>query len=132
MNRVRGNADATLYVTGRDVKEDKDHALSWNAETARWSQSGEAAEARLSREQAQVLEAIRGASGRITGRELSQPLDRPEGSIRRLCAALVRGGHIEPGSGKTPGYVVREANTTNDTNIANTTNNTNNSGWVRD
>jgi hypothetical protein len=108
MNRVRGQADATLYVTGRDVKEDGDHALSWNAETARWSLSGEAAEARLSREQAQVLEAIRGASGRITGRALSQLLDRPEGSILRLCAALVREGHIDAGSGKTPGYTVPE------------------------
>ena len=95
LNRVRGNADATLYVTGRDVKEDKDHALSWNAETARWSLSGGAAEARLTGERNEVLQAIKRASGWISARVIAQTLGKEEKAVRYLAGKLVAEGFVE-------------------------------------
>jgi hypothetical protein len=101
LNRVRGNADATLYVTGRDVREDKDHALSWNAENARWSLSGDAAEARLTGERNEVLQAIKRADGWVSARVIAQTLRKEEKAVRYLAGKLVAESFVES---STKGY----------------------------
>ena len=49
LNRERGRADAYLYVTGRDIEEEKELALSWDSTTATWKIAGDAEEYRTSR-----------------------------------------------------------------------------------
>jgi len=42
LRRQRGQADAFLYVTGKDVEEEKDYALNWDARTTTWAIKGDA------------------------------------------------------------------------------------------
>lgn len=65
LKRERGRADATLFVTGRDVDE-QELALKWDSLIGCWSVMGEASEYRLSQERAEILEALR-----VSGRPLA-------------------------------------------------------------
>lgn len=104
LKRERSRADAHLYLTGRDIRDDGDIPLSWDVASARWSISGNAAEARLSTERADVLRVVREAGQLISGRSIAQILSRPEGTIRRLAAELVKSQHLaNSGKGYTLG-----------------------------
>ena len=69
LKRERGRADATLFVTGRDVDE-QELALKWDALIGCWSLLGEAGEYRMSQERAEIIEAIRVAGRPLAPKEL--------------------------------------------------------------
>src|SRR3712207_7633053 len=52
-SRDRGRADAYLHVTGRDIEEEQELALRWEAATARWCIVGDANEYRLGEERSE-------------------------------------------------------------------------------
>lgn len=95
LSRIRGRADATLYVTGRDIEDDGEVALSWDADTARWSLSGDAATARLTAERAEVLEAIRRAGDWISARVIGDTIGKAVQAVRYLGDKLVAEGFVE-------------------------------------
>jgi hypothetical protein len=40
LRRQRGQADAFLFITGKDIEEEKDYALNWDAQTTTWGIKG--------------------------------------------------------------------------------------------
>lgn len=113
LQRHRGRADAVLTVIGRDMKEDaKELPLTWNADTARWSVSGDAAENRLSDERLEVLQVLQQAGGTLTAGAVGEILGKPRGTVKRLLWNLSQDGLVESGS---RGYSV-VANPTNHPN----------------
>jgi hypothetical protein len=69
VKRTRGEADATLYVTGRDVVEDE-LALRFAPETGTWELLGDAAEYGLGKTRKEILDAVR-AHGALTPKQVS-------------------------------------------------------------
>jgi hypothetical protein len=59
LRRERGQADAFLYVTGRDIEEEKDYAMSWDAKTTTWTIQGAGDEFRGSDELLEVIRLLR-------------------------------------------------------------------------
>ena len=57
VKRARGEADATLYVTGRDVVE-RELALRFTPEAGTWELLGDAAEYRLGETRKEILEPV--------------------------------------------------------------------------
>jgi len=58
LRRMRGQCDAVLSITGRDVEE-AEHALKWQADFGAWQLLGDAQEFRLTGERAEVVKALR-------------------------------------------------------------------------
>ncbi len=113
LQRQRGRADAILTVIGRDMKEDaRELPLTWNADTARWSVSGDAAENRLSDERLEVLQVLQQVGGTLTAGAVGDILGKPRGTTKRLLWQLTQDGLVESGS---RGYSV-VANPTNHPN----------------
>lgn len=99
LQRQRGRSDAVLVVIGRDMKEDaKELPLTWNADTARWSVSGDAAENRLSDERFEVLQVLQQAGGTVTAQTVADLLGKPRGTTKRLLWQLTQDGLVESGS----------------------------------
>jgi hypothetical protein len=69
VKRARGQADATLHITGRDVVE-QELALRFAPEAGTWSLLGDAAEYSLSETRREILEAVR-AHGSLTPKQVS-------------------------------------------------------------
>ncbi len=70
LRRGRGQADATLFVTGRDVEE-SNLALRWDPAYCCWTSHGNADEFQLSRERAETLALFRKA-GPMTAKQFAE------------------------------------------------------------
>src|SRR5215212_7124275 len=101
LNRERGRADAYLYVTGRDIEEEKELALSWDSTTATWKIAGDAEEYRNSRERQEVEECL-GTLGEPAGpKEVSEALGKPYNNVKQLMWKMGNEGDLRSvGGGK--------------------------------
>ena len=73
LKRERGRADATLFITGRDVNE-QELALRWNTDTGTWSLMGEAGEYRMGQERAEIIDTIRTAGRALSPKEMHEEM----------------------------------------------------------
>jgi len=89
LKRERGQADASLFVTGRDVEE-QDLALKWDKlDTFGWMLLGEAEQFRMTKERSEVLNVIAQMPG-LKPSEIAAALGKTSGPIRRLLFKMVR------------------------------------------
>jgi len=88
LKRSRGQADATLHVTGRDVEE-QELALRWQSDIGTWSLLGDASEWRMSETRRQILEAIRHASQPLKPKQIADEADADYGVVKHLVRKMV-------------------------------------------
>jgi hypothetical protein len=120
--RKRGEADAKLSITGRDIEE-KEFAVSFNKEHCRWSILGDAADYAESQEQQEILDILKTTKQTMGPAEIAGILEKNPGAVRFLLIKMRDAGLIKsPVYGK---YEYIQQNTTNTTNTSNTTNTTN-------
>jgi hypothetical protein len=101
LKRDRGRADAYLHVTGREIEEETELALRWNADLASWTLAGDAEEYRLSEERQAVLGVLGRAAGPMSPKEIAEALDKSVGSIKVLLGEMVKAGQVaNPSYGK--------------------------------
>jgi hypothetical protein len=94
LQRARGEAEATLTVTGRDLEE-RELALRRDAATPAWVLLGSAAEARQSKERRAVLEALAAAGRPLTPMGLAGALGQADSAaVRQLLVKLLAGGQV--------------------------------------
>ncbi|HVF03118.1 MAG TPA: AAA family ATPase [Rubrobacteraceae bacterium] len=104
LKRERGRADAFLFVTGRDIEQERELALSWDPATASWKIAGDAEEYRGSKERAKIVECVRSAQGPMGPKEASDALGKDYNATKQLMWKMSNDGDLRSvGSGK---YVV--------------------------
>lgn len=91
--RVRGEQDATLHYTGRDVDSEA-LALQWNDQDCGWRLLGKAQDHRLSAERSQVLDFLCKAKADVKPSELAGILNKNPAAIQYLLSQLVDEGVI--------------------------------------
>jgi hypothetical protein len=91
LKRTRGQADATLFATGRHL-EDTELALKWDAATVSWTELGDAAACRLSKERADILGALRAEPA--APKDMAETLGKKAGAVRKLMWAMAQDGLI--------------------------------------
>ncbi|MHB8648474.1 MAG: AAA family ATPase, partial [Thermomicrobiales bacterium] len=84
LRRERGSADAVLYVTGRDIAEEKGFALKWDTPTAQWIVAGDASEYAVSTARKQVLDTLEGAPDGLTPTAVARQLGKPLSAVKKL------------------------------------------------
>jgi hypothetical protein len=102
LRRARGEADASLYVTGRDVAEEREVALRWETETVSWVLLGDAAEARRSGERQAILDLLRTAPTPLGRRRLPKPSIGTTARRRYCCGRWPRPVRCRATAGSTP------------------------------
>ncbi len=121
LKRDRGKADAYLHVTGRDVEEEKEYALLWDANLASWALAGAAEEYRQSQERRRILDLLKRVGEPMGPKDVAIALGQSYGSVRVLLPEMVKAGLLRnPDRGK---YTVNNANNTNNANNINNANN---------
>jgi hypothetical protein len=98
LRRARGQCDATLCVTGRDVDE-RDLALRWDSAYALWSALGDAQQYRVTQEQKDVLDAIR-KRGPMNPTELAAALVKPYQATKKLAWRMAQADRLVSVNGK--------------------------------
>ena len=79
LKRERGQHEATLFVTGRDIEQEQQFALRFDPFTAMWMQVGNAEEVRRTKERQEILDLLteqfpEGMSARQVAEALEQKL----------------------------------------------------------
>jgi hypothetical protein len=101
LKRDRGRADAYLHVTGREIEEEAELALRWDADLASWTLAGGAEEYRLSEERQQILRALHNAEALISPKEIAEATNKTVGSVKVLLGEMVKAGQVaNPSYGK--------------------------------
>lgn len=93
LRRERGQADAFLSVTGRDIEDERDYGLTWDKTLATWRIEGDAELLKRSPERAAIVELLEDA-GPLRPAEIAERLGKSGGAVRRLLPKLVDAGTI--------------------------------------
>ena len=95
LKRDRGRADAYLHVTGRDIEEDAELALTWDQELAAWKLAGDAEEYRQSEERRRIVGLLAGAGEPMSPKDIAEALDKNRSTTRVLLANMKQDGQVE-------------------------------------
>src|SRR5579885_361195 len=76
LKRARGQIDAELCITGRDIEDDSTLALTFDKERALWCLQGKANEVARSKEQQAILDLLAEYPGGLTVKEINEALQK--------------------------------------------------------
>ena len=95
LKRDRGQTDATLFVTGRDVEREQQLALNFDVETALWTLVGNADELCCTRARQEMLDLLREqSSDGMSAREIAETLQKNYHTTRSLLRKMEESGDI--------------------------------------
>jgi hypothetical protein len=94
LKRERGQHDATLFVSGRDVDE-REVALRWEPQYALWSILGGAEEYRMSKERREVLDLLDSAGEPLSPTEAAGRLGKKVGAVKKLLWTMYEAGQVQ-------------------------------------
>lgn len=100
LRRARGQADAELFVSGRDIAEEKGYALTWDRITAQWIIAGDAAEFSLSTARRQVLDVLAEAPDGLTPLDVARKLNKPHSAVKKLMWTMSKDGTLRATDGR--------------------------------
>jgi AAA domain len=94
LRRERGQLDASLHVTGRDVEE-QELALGWTPEYCQWSILGQADEHRMGKDRAEVVALLRKVGRAMKPSEAAPLLGKTVGAARKLFWSMGEAGQVK-------------------------------------
>jgi hypothetical protein len=93
LRRERGDHDATLFVTGRDLDE-QETALRFDKTYALWTILGDAEKHRLSKERQDVIDCLMKSGKPMAPSELATLLDKKPGAAKKLLWTMATAGQL--------------------------------------
>jgi hypothetical protein len=98
LRRVRGQADADLYVTGRDLDE-QELGLKWDKDYCLWSIAGQADELKQSKARQEAIDLLVKA-GPLTPTDAAGRLGKPVGTVKWLFWQMAKCGQLTVENGR--------------------------------
>jgi hypothetical protein len=96
LKRERGQHEASLFVTGRDIEHEQQLALRFDAQTAMWTLVGNADEVRHTKERQDILDLLsKQFPEGMTPRQVAEALDKNYHTKRCLLRKLEVAGEIQ-------------------------------------
>ena len=96
LKRERGQHEATLFVTGRDIEQEQQFALRFDPLTALWTMVGNADEVRRTKERQDILDLLsQQFPDGMTPRQVAEALDKNYHTTRCLLRKLEVAGEIQ-------------------------------------
>jgi len=93
LRRERGQAEASLFVTGRDVEE-QEIALSMNPRTMRWKALGRAADYRMSVERKKVIDTLTELGHPAAPLEVAELIGKTRGATKKLMLSMANSNQL--------------------------------------
>jgi len=101
LKRDRGQTNATLFVTGRDVEREQQLALSFDVTTALWTLVGNAEELCCTRARQEILDLLceQGLDG-MSARKITEALEKNYHTTRSLLRKMEEAGEVRHVDGR--------------------------------
>jgi hypothetical protein len=94
LKRERGQTEATLFVTGRDIEREQQLALSFDATQALWSVIGDSEEVGRTRARQEIIELLREQQEGMSPREIAEALKKNYHTTRSILRKMEGMGEI--------------------------------------
>lgn len=104
LRRGRGNRDAELLITGRDVEE-QSYALDFDSLSGLWTIEGTTEEIQASKERQEIVDLLNEHLDGMTPAKVAEALEKNRSTVRGLLLKMTNDGTLLNLSGR---YVVRE------------------------
>lgn len=99
LRRERTEAEGTLFVTGRDVEEQR-IALRWETDTASWTALGDADEVRTQGTRARIRAAIREGGNPMTPKEIADVTGLERNTVKQRAWQMSIDGELSADQGR--------------------------------
>jgi hypothetical protein len=118
LRRERGKHDATLHVAGKDIEEEREHALRWDEKITGWTLIGDAEDFRMSDERREIIDAMQKLARPVTTSEVATHLDKDYFAVRKLMGKMEPEGliYLHHTEGATKFYSLSPPNGSNRSN----------------
>ena len=93
LRRVRGESEAELTITGRDIEEERTVRLKWDKKLATWGMIGEAEVTGLTGERREMYELLK-SQGAMTPTEVAKLTGKSANTVRQLLYQMSRIGQL--------------------------------------
>jgi hypothetical protein len=100
LKRTRGSADAVLAVMGRDIRQEQEYALSFDAALTQWTIAGDASEFRMSKQRLDIINILRTERRRMTPTLVAAALNRDVNTIKQLIWKMGNEGVLRTEGGE--------------------------------
>jgi len=94
LRHSRGEGGATLWVTGRDIREERAVALAFDPETAQWTITGDAAAEQMSPERRAIVTLLEEADTPMGPTEIARALEKNASTVKTLVGRMVSAAEI--------------------------------------
>ena len=94
LHRKRGERAGVLSLTGRDIVEDGDFALTWDQDTGHWTIAGKADDVRQDTQKASVLNYVLAQEDGATVAEMASELRLSQNTVRGTLRRLKKAGTL--------------------------------------
>ncbi|MFL5667654.1 MAG: AAA family ATPase [Ktedonobacteraceae bacterium] len=96
LKRERGQMDATLFVTGRDIEREQHLALTFDPSTAQWTLVGKSDEVGRTRARQQILDLLREQQpAGMSPRDIAEALEKNYHTTRSILRKMEETGEIK-------------------------------------
>jgi transposase len=96
LKRERGQGEATLFVTGRDIEQEQQLALTFESITAMWTLVGTAEEFKRTKERQEVIDLLtEHLSEGMSPRQVAEVLDKNYHTTRSLLRKMEDAGEVQ-------------------------------------
>ena len=100
LKRSRGTGDADLFITGRDIKEEREIALQFQDHIG-WVQLGDAEEYRQSLERQEIITFMRDSGEAVSPKQVASAIGRKDNAVSVMMYRMVKDGTLsKEGYGK--------------------------------
>jgi RecA-family ATPase len=93
MRRENAQSDAVFYLTGKDIENECEYAMTFDKVTACWQLQGDAHEYAISKERREILDCL--GDDIKTPKEIAAELDKSHGNIKYLLADMFKNGQVD-------------------------------------
>lgn len=96
LRRPRTKPDGSLFVMGRDIKDESDLAVQFTSSVASWRVVGKAEDIQISNERKAIIEVLRDIGEPATPKQVAEMLDdrRTYGTVQRTLLRMANDGQI--------------------------------------
>jgi hypothetical protein len=119
LKRDRGRADAYLHVTGREIEDEAELALRWDADLASWTLVGDAEEYRVSQERQDIIRVVDEAGEPMAPKDVAELLDKSPNAVKYLMWRMSKDGQLASVSKGRYALTANPANPLTDEKVSN-------------
>ncbi len=93
LDRERGQNEATLFITGRDVEE-QELALTFNPENAQWTLQGGESQRTMSKVRREIIKVLEEADEPLAPKDIAKELDKNSAYIRKVLYDMLKAQEV--------------------------------------